>query len=284
MHKKEAVAAGVLRVVGVPIGNLGDVSARASAALGGADIIACEDTRRTGQLLQLLGIKAPRLVSCHKDNEQARAEELVASLRAGQQVALVSDSGMPGISDPGARLVAAVRAAGLKVEVLPGPNAAAVAVAGSGIEGPFVFLGFLPRGGKGRRDLLARVGRYPETVVLYEAPGRVAATAADLLEAWGNRPAWLARELTKLHEEWVGPDLQNISAALAGRELKGECVLVIGGAGENPVEAVVVTDGEILSRLESGEKTKAVAAWLASVAGLSQRAAYQRVLQVAGAE
>lgn len=218
----------LLQVVGTPIGNLQDVSPRVMEALREAEVVACEDTRRCGQLYKLLAIKTPKLVSFYKEVEHRRVEALVVQLLEGTRMVLVSDAGMPGISDPGAVLVAAARAAGVRVEVIPGPCAATVAVAGSGFEGGFVMAGFLPRKGKERRARLEQLGACGETVVLYESPFRAKDTVADLLKAWGNRPAWLARELTKLHEEWVGPDLQGLADKLAGRGLKGECVLVIG--------------------------------------------------------
>jgi 16S rRNA (cytidine1402-2'-O)-methyltransferase len=220
----------MLTVIGTPIGNLGDLSPRVKAALEAADVVAAEDTRRAGTLLAGLGIRAPRLLSYYKDNEKGRVPQLVREMGEGVRVALISDSGMPGIADPGAALVAAARAAGIRVEVIPGPSAASVAVAGSGFTGGYLFAGFLPRKGKERKLLLARLAASPETVVIYESPFRVKDTAADLLEAWGDRPAYLARELTKLHEEWLGPDLAAISAELGRRAgVKGECVFVVRG-------------------------------------------------------
>lgn len=222
--------AGVLRVVGTPIGNLSDISPRATEALQRAGMVICEDTRRTGQLYHLLGIKPPRLVSNHKDNERARAEGLVQELLAGTDAVLVSDGGMPGISDPGAVLVAAARAAGIRVEVIPGPCAVSAAVAGSGFEGPYVMAGFLPRKGKERKAWFARFAEAPETLVVYESPFRIKDTIADFLKIYGNRSAVLARELTKLHEEFIGPDLETLAATLKARgAVKGECVLVVKG-------------------------------------------------------
>jgi 16S rRNA (cytidine1402-2'-O)-methyltransferase len=220
----------MLTVIGTPIGNLGDLSPRVRAALEAADVVAAEDTRRAGTLLAGLGIRAPRLLSYYKDNERGRVPQLVREMGEGVKVALISDSGMPGIADPGAALVAAARGAGIRVEVIPGPSAASVAVAGSGFAGGYLFAGFLPRKGKERREMLARLGASAETVVIYESPFRVKDTAADLLAAWGDRPAYMARELTKLHEEWLGPDLASISSELVERgTVKGECVFVIKG-------------------------------------------------------
>lgn len=227
----QRVQPGILQVVGTPIGNLGDVSPRVIETLKGAELVACEDTRRCGQLYHLLAIKPPKMVSYYKDNERGRTVGLVQEMLAGKTVVLVSDSGMPGVSDPGAVLVAAAREAGVRVEVIPGPSAVVTAVAGSGFSGGFVFGGFLPRKGKERRGWLERFGSCPEMVVVFESPFRVKETVEDMLKAWGNREARLARELTKMHEEWLGPDLEGILAVLESRNgIKGECVLVIAGA------------------------------------------------------
>lgn len=272
-----AVSGGLLQVVGTPIGNLSDMSERARDALATADIVACEDTRRCGQLYRLLGLKAPKLVSCYKENERGRIAAVVAELRAGKHVVLVSDGGMPGISDPGAALVRAVREAGGRVEVVPGPSAVAAAVAGSGFEGPFFFIGFPERKAAALRRDAASWRQLSATLVFYESPQRVAATVEILREVLGARSAWLARELTKMHEEWIGPDLDGIAAELAKRgDVKGECVLVVEGfTGEAEREAV--SDKEIRARLKSGEGVKAVAAWVAEREGGGKTAAYGRV-------
>ncbi len=274
-------ATGVLTVVGTPVGNLQDMAPRAAEALRVADVLACEDTRRAGQLLKLMGLPAVKLVSYHKDNEQGRVDELVRNLRDGLNVALISDGGMPGISDPGAVLVAAARAGGFRVDVGPGPSAASIAVAGSGFFGGYVFAGFLPRKGRERKEMLARLADSPETVVLYEAPLRVAETLEDIHNVFGNRPAWLARELTKLHEEWLGPDVAGILAALAVRDgVKGECVLVVKGrdvlapVAQEPADF----DVELKARLAAGEPVKKLAAWLAAQAHIKASDAYTHIL------
>ncbi|MCP5405811.1 MAG: 16S rRNA (cytidine(1402)-2'-O)-methyltransferase [Pseudomonadaceae bacterium] len=267
----------MLTLLATPIGNLGDMSPRMREALEQATLLACEDTRRTGQLLQRLGIKPPKLVSYHKDNEAARTAELVPLMVKGQSVTLISDSGLPAISDPGARLVAAARAAGVSVGVIPGPSAVAMAVAGSGLEGPFLFHGFLPRKAGERKSLLARLAGYPETLVFYESPNRVAGTVAELAGALGNRFAVLARELTKLHEEWLAAPLEELAETLVNRDIKGECVLVVAGnSGEG--ERAEVADAAIVARLAAVGHAKEVAAWLAAETGISKREAYQRVL------
>lgn len=272
---------GKLVVVGTPIGNLDDMAPRAREALAQADVVAAEDTRRTGQLLTLLGIGSKKLVSCFKDNEQARVEDFAGFWKQGQTVALVSDSGSPAISDPGARIVRAAREAGVAVEVLPGPCAAILAVAGSGLNvangGAFVMHGFLPRKAGERGKVLARLARYPEALVFYESPNRIVETLEEMEGVFGNRQAWVARELSKMHEEWVGSDLGGIRSVLAGREaVKGEITLVVAGASE---EAAVgeVEDGEIVARLAAGEGTRGVADWVSAVTGTSRREAYARV-------
>lgn len=276
-----AKATGVLTVVGTPIGNLQDMAPRALDALKAADLLACEDTRRAGQLLKLMGLPAVKLVSYHKDNEHGRVDELVRALRDGLNVALISDGGMPGISDPGAVMVAAARAGGFRVDVIPGPSAASVAVAGSGFFGGYVFAGFLPRKGRERKEMLARLAVSPETVVLYEAPLRVAETLEDILSVFGNRPAWLARELTKLHEEWLGPDVAGILATLAARDsVKGECVLVIKGQDTQVTveRSPADFDQELKARLADGEPVKKLAAWLAAQTDMKASDAYTYIL------
>ncbi|HET6664528.1 MAG TPA: 16S rRNA (cytidine(1402)-2'-O)-methyltransferase, partial [Acidimicrobiales bacterium] len=177
---------GVLVLVGTPIGNLGDLAPRAVDALRSADAICCEDTRRTGRLLQHAGVERPALVVVNEHTEVRQVSGVLARLGRGERVAVVSDAGMPGISDPGERLVRAAVAAGYPVEVVPGPSAAVAALVASGLAtGRFVFEGFLPRKGSGRTERLAAVATEPRTVVLYEAPHRLARTVADLVDACG---------------------------------------------------------------------------------------------------
>ena len=190
-----------LVLVGTPIGNLGDLSPRAVEALSSADVVVCEDTRRTGRLLAAAGVKARRLMAAHEHNEAAAAASVVDRLRAGETVAVVTDAGMPGVSDPGERLVAAAVAAGFEVRVVPGPTAAVAALVASGLPtGRFAFEGFLPRRGSERGERLTAVATDARTVVLYEAPHRLARTLADLVEVCGgDRRIAIGRELTKLH-------------------------------------------------------------------------------------
>lgn len=223
---------GRLVLVATPIGNLGDLAPRAVEALAGADLVCCEDTRRTGRLLQHAGIRAAALRVVNDHTEAAAVDEVLRRLGEGQRVAVVSDAGLPGISDPGEQLVAAAAEAGFAVEVVPGPSAALAALVASGLPtGRFAFEGFLPRKGSGRTQRLAEVAVERRTVVLYEAPHRLARTLADLAEACGGgRRVAVARELTKLHEEvWRGTLAEARVRAEAG-EPRGEHVLVLDGA------------------------------------------------------
>ena len=228
---------GVLHVVGTPIGNLGDLSPRVEQTLRQAQLLACEDTRRTGLLLHKLGVPhrtagGPTLVSYHEHNEAGRTAELVRALQAGQQVVLVSDSGLPGISDPGGRLVAAARAAGVAVTVIPGPCAALVALVGTGLVGAFSFVGFLPRKLGARTAVLEALLARNEHGVIYESPQRVVKTLHERAALTPNRTVWLARELTKMHEEWLSDTPQALAEQLDARAggVKGECVLVVAAA------------------------------------------------------
>jgi 16S rRNA (cytidine1402-2'-O)-methyltransferase len=234
------VAQGRLDVVGTPIGNLGDLSPRARAALGEADLVAAEDTRHTGQMLASIGVAA-HLVSLHDYNEAARIEGLVAQLRDGKVIALVSDAGTPLLSDPGFALVRAAAAAGIEVRAIPGASAmtAALSIAGLATD-RFVFEGFLPARAAERRATLARLAAETRTLVFFEAPHRIVATLSDLAAAFGlDRPAVIARELTKLHESVYRGTLRQLET-LAHSEpnlARGEITLLVEGAGAAPADA-----------------------------------------------
>jgi 16S rRNA (cytidine1402-2'-O)-methyltransferase len=225
---------GRLQIVSTPIGNLGDLAPRAREALAAADLVACEDTRHTGLLLSRLGLRARRLVSYHEHNERARLPALLAALAAGQTVALVADAGTPLLADPGFVLVRAAAAQGATVEAIPGPSALLAALVVSGLPPlPFTFAGFPPpRPGK-RRTFFGRLAALAHTVVFYESPHRLAASLADAAVAFGERPAVVARELTKLHEEVRRGTVGELAAALAGEALRGEMVVVIGPAAKD---------------------------------------------------
>jgi 16S rRNA (cytidine1402-2'-O)-methyltransferase len=219
-------------LVGTPIGNLGDLSPRAVDVLRDADLVVCEDTRHSGRLLQAAGVSAKRLLAAHDHNEAAQIGTVLDRLRAGETVAIVTDAGMPGISDPGERMVRAAADAGIEVVVVPGPSAAVAALVLSGLPtGRFVFEGFLPRSGSGRTERLRALAGEERTIVLYEAPHRTARTLADLAASFGgDRRVAIARELTKLHEEvWRGT-LAGAVAHVAEIEPRGEHVLVVDGA------------------------------------------------------
>ncbi|HEY7754981.1 MAG TPA: 16S rRNA (cytidine(1402)-2'-O)-methyltransferase [Actinomycetota bacterium] len=220
---------GRLYLVGTPIGNVGDLSDRALDTMRTVDVLAAEDTRRTGRLLSRFGVKRP-LVSMFEGNERERTTLLLARLREGDDVGLVTDAGMPSISDPGYRLVAACVEEGIDVRVVPGPSAVTAALAVSGLPvDRFVFEGFLPRKVGERRDRLRALATDPRTVVLFESPVRVATLLRDVLLELGDRRVALARELTKRHEEVLRGRVAEVLARLGDAEPKGEVVLVIEG-------------------------------------------------------
>jgi 16S rRNA (cytidine1402-2'-O)-methyltransferase len=271
-----------LVLVATPIGNLGDLSARAIDVLTTAEVIACEDTRRTRALLTHVGIAAGgRLRAVPAHDEAARVDGVVALVAGGARVAFVTDAGTPAISDPGAALVRGCLAADLAVEVVPGPDAATAALVLSGLPTDrFVFEGFLPRKGRTRRERIAAIAAEPRTVVLYESPRRVVATLRDLGDACGpDRPAALARELTKLHEEVRRGSIASLLAALGDTDPRGECVLVVGGA---PADAVPATDAEIdtalTAELAAGASTRDAADAVSERLRVPRRAAYARAV------
>lgn len=229
---------GRLLLVATPIGNLDDLSPRATRALAAADLVACEDTRHSGRLLAHLGLKK-RLVSLHEHNERRRIPELVAALERDETIAVVSDAGTPLLSDPGYPLTRAAIAAGARIEAIPGPSAILAALVASGLPPyPFTFAGFPPPKPGKRRTFYRRFGGLGHTLVVYESPHRLAASLDDAIAELGpERPAALARELTKLHEEIVRGTLADLGAWARGRKLLGELVLVIGSADdETPAE------------------------------------------------
>jgi 16S rRNA (cytidine1402-2'-O)-methyltransferase len=268
--------AGALVLVGTPIGNLGDLSPRAVEELARADAIACEDTRRTGRLLVHAGVESPKLLVVNEHTEVARTTDIVSRLDRGQRVAVVTDAGMPGISDPGERLVRAAADAGHVVEVVPGPSAAVSALVVSGLPaGRFVFEGFLPRKGSGRSRRLAELASERRTVVLYEAPHRVVRTLADLTGAFGaDRPVSVARELTKLYEEvWRG-SLREAMAWADEKPPRGEVVLVVGGAPAPDAATDDDVRAALRVRLDDGMSKRDASASVAGDLGLAKRHVY----------
>lgn len=276
---------GTLYIVGTPIGNLEDLSLRAARVLREADVIAAEDTRAARTLLAHADAAGPvnpqrRLVSSFEGNEAARAGELAAALAAGQHVAVISEAGMPGISDPGGRAVAAAIATGARVEVVPGPSAALAALVGSGLATDrFVFLGFPPREPGERQALFGTLRGEPGTMIFYEAPDRVGATLADLAAALGgDRRASLGRELTKVHEEHVRGTLGELAARYAETPPRGECTLVVAGAPAAP--AAIDVEAELRKLLAEGLGPRDAAARLVIVTGKPRRQLYQLALSL----
>lgn len=220
---------GILYVVATPIGNLEDLSDRTKRILQEVDVIAAEDTRHSKKLLHYLGISTP-LLSYHEHNERQRAEHLIKRLEQGDSIALVSDAGMPGISDPGYILVQMATKKQIPVVPIPGPNAALSALACSGLPtDAFLFLGFLPREKKGRRDMIQKWKDFSETMVFYESPHRLEKTLADMWEIWGERQVAIARELTKKHEEWLRGSLSEVKNYIQKYGARGEYTLIIEG-------------------------------------------------------
>jgi len=263
---------GRLVVCPTPIGNLEDITLRVLAALREADVIACEDTRHTKVLLERYGVSA-RLVSYHEHNERARASELVERMRAGEVVALVSDAGMPLVSDPGYALVQGCVAAGLSVEVLPGPSSAITALVASALPSDaWRFAGFLPR----KKGPLAEIFAAPETVVAFESPKRVGASLQVLANLDPERPVAVCRELTKVYEEIVRGTATELAARYADEPPRGEIVIVIGGApartGADPAAIEAVR-----ALVESGARAKTAAKVVAELTGASANELYRAV-------
>ncbi|HEX2849493.1 MAG TPA: 16S rRNA (cytidine(1402)-2'-O)-methyltransferase [Acidimicrobiales bacterium] len=272
---------GKVVLVATPIGNLGDLSPRAVEVLAAADVIACEDTRHTRKLLTAAGISPHRLVALHEHNEREQAERLVARAAAGESIAVVSDAGTPAISDPGERLVDVAVREGVVVEVVPGPSAAIAALVVSGLPAArFCFEGFLPRKGRDRADRLAAVAAEERTTVLFESPHRVGDTLADLVEVCGpTRRVALARELTKLYEEvWRGPLAEAVDW-VDGRAVRGEFVIVVGGA-ERVAAGEADVDDALALRLAAGVDTKTAVAEVAAELRVPKRQVYAAALRL----
>ena len=271
-----------LYLVATPIGNLEDITMRALRVLNEADLIACEDTRHTGRLLQHFGISKPT-ISYHEHNERTRAPELVERLIKGERIALVSDAGTPGISDPAYRIVTAALEYGVEIVPIPGATALIAALIASGLPtDSFLFAGFLPPKQQARRARLEELQTQRATLVLYEAPHRIRETLADAWEILGDRPAVLARELTKLHEEFLRGSLRELNERLAVQEPRGELVLVI--AGWRADNAAQVVQGSITEQIEQlmreldlsrNEALKQAA----RLRGISKNEAYQLLLE-----
>ncbi|MBM6675913.1 16S rRNA (cytidine(1402)-2'-O)-methyltransferase [Olsenella uli] len=283
--------AGLLSVVGTPIGNLEDASPRVRRVLGEADVVLCEDTRVTGRLMSAFGLHV-RLERCDENVMAEKVEGVLARLAAGGRVAFVSDAGMPGVSDPGQRLVDAALDAGMRVEVVPGPSAVTCALVASGLASEhFFFEGFLPRRRGAQLARLAELAAIPGTLVVYESPRRVAETLANVAEVFPARRVALARELTKLHEEVVRGMAPELAASVAAREeVRGECVVVIAAPGAEELAArraeaagpERTLEEEIAAGLAAGEPKSALAKRLARAFGLPRAEVYDAVVTAAG--
>jgi 16S rRNA (cytidine1402-2'-O)-methyltransferase len=274
--------AGVLHVVATPIGNLGDITLRAVEVLRAADEIVAEDTRRTRALLTHLGISGKPLSKLDANATPDDVARVVERLRQGRSIALVTDAGMPTLSDPGSELVRQARKAGAGVTPIPGPSAVTAAAAASGlVDGAFTFLGFLPRRGAKRARAIDRICSSTEPVVLFESPQRVAETLSELAERIPERSVFVAREMTKLHEELFSAPLGEL--AREPREWRGEVTLVVE-AVVHPDEEVdpAAIDDAIRDRLSRGASAKSIATDLARATGLPKREVYARVLRLWG--
>jgi 16S rRNA (cytidine1402-2'-O)-methyltransferase len=267
---------GTLYLVATPIGNLEDLSHRAVRILGEVDLIAAEDTRAAQVLLQRYALRRP-LVSYFEGNEAERAEELLVRLQEGARVALISQAGTPGISDPGYRLVELCRRAGVRLEVLPGPSAVVTALCAAGLPTDrFLFIGFPPRTEEKRRLSFARVRTVDATLVLYEAPGRVPDTLVDLLTVLGDRDAAVCRELTKVHEEVVRGKLSELAAMYGRAPARGEVTLVVDGAPRGAtVDESIDLGAEVRRGVAAGRSAKEIAAELSLKTGKPRRLIYQ---------
>lgn len=268
---------GRLVLVATPIGNLGDLSPRAVEVLAKADVVACEDTRRTGRLLAHAGVAAPRLLVVNEHTEKASASEIAELIVDGNMVALVTDGGTPAISDPGAKVVKAALKAGAEVEAVPGPSAALSALVVSGLPtGRFCFEGFLPRKGRHRTDRLHALSVEPRTMVLFEAPHRLVRTLGDLASALGGgRAIAIVREQTKLHEEvWRGT-MADAVIRVGESEPRGEYVLVVAGSPDPAPPSVPQIKAALEVKLADGLSRRDAAAAVAADLGLSRRAVYQ---------
>lgn len=274
---------GTLFVVATPIGNLQDLSPRAIATLRQVHTVAAEDTRRTQGLLSAIDAH-PKLVSYHAHSTEKRSESLIRTLQEGRDVAVVTDAGTPAISDPGTEIVAAARAAGILVIPVVGPSAVAAALSASGLGGDrYLFLGFLPRKGSARQRLVERAAAEPWSVVLFEAGGRLAELLDDLESACGrDRPAFVARELTKVHEELRSGTLEALRAYYSSHDVLGEVTLVLAGrpAGESgePLVDLAEISSAIAERIGAGVSRKDVVTMVSARFGLSRNDAYRIVM------
>jgi 16S rRNA (cytidine1402-2'-O)-methyltransferase len=275
------MTAGVLYIVGTPIGNLGDITLRALETLKIVDVIAAEDTRITARLLERYQVQTPT-VSFREENAAQAIPALIARLNGGQNIALVSDAGTPSVSDPGQQLAEAAHATGVRVCPIPGPSALASAVSACGLTGDGIrFHGFLPRSGKERASRLEAIATDTALSVIYESPHRTGATLSDLAARCGNRRAAMMRELTKLHEEVRIDDLPRLAAAFA-ENVRGEVTIVVEGTRDAADQMLSEASMEELVRreIERGESAKDISARLSQTLGVKKKEVYDLVLRI----
>ena len=273
--------AGILYVTGTPIGNLSDLSPRAAQTLESVDFIAAEDTRVTLKILNHLGIKKP-MVSYFEHNKRERGEMICARIEQGESCAIVTDAGMPCISDPGEDLIRLCAERGIQTVAVPGPSAVVTALAVSGLEtGRFCFEGFLSVNKKSREEHLRELKGEKRTMIFYEAPHKLPATLRDLYEAFGDRRLSIVRELTKVHEEVIRTTTAYAAANYSDGSVKGEIVLVLEGTKEQPDEGYTLADAVEMARkiMEDGEKATAAAKEAAAATGFKKNEIYKELLR-----
>lgn len=264
----------MLYLCATPIGNLADITLRTVETLRRVSAVYCEDTRRTRELMTHLDIKKP-LIACHEHNEKQRAQEIARRVLAGEAIAFVSDAGMPGISDPGEALVEGCIAAGAKYTVLPGASAPLTALIMSGLPTKNAcFVGFLPREGKPRREAIAEIGAHRGTLIFYESPLRIAATARELAALLGDRQCALVRELTKKFEQVVRTTLNGLAQGYADAPPKGECVLVVAGAAEADENAADRAEDMARELIGRGVSVKDAAKQISALCDIARNEAY----------
>lgn len=276
----ERSTCGTLFIVGTPIGNLGDITLRALETLERVDLIAAEDTRQTMKLLNHYGIKKP-VTSYFEHNKLVKGPVLIQELLEGKNVALVSDAGMPGISDPGAQLIKECISKEIPLTVIPGPSAVLTGLVASGLDtSGFVFCGFFPREKKEKKRLLNSLAQEARTLVFYESPHRLRDTLLSMQECWGDRQCCVARELTKVFEEYVRGNISQILAVLENKSLKGEITLIIAGNQERESKGLSMGEGEAYFKelVSTGMSKKEALKEAARLYGIPKRELYQRVM------
>lgn len=284
--ENSTTASGRLVIVATPLGNLGDISRRALELLASADLVYCEDTRRSSTLFSAHAIAVNgRLRAMHEHNEASLCEEIVEHVASGRVIVVISDAGTPGISDPGARVVAAVAEAGLEVTTAPGPSAVVAALTISGLATErFCMEGFVPRKAGDRARLYAQWVNEPRTIVFYESPQRLATTLAEMAVHFANRRVCVAREITKLHEEVVRGTVQQVAELMGARDVIGEVVVVLEGAPDAPLLDDDFVRAALAEQLTSGATTRDAVTFVAQSLGVAHRVVYRLALELRAGE